>query len=236
MKAIILAAGRGSRMGDETKEKPKCLTQLNGKPLIQYQIDALNQAGIKDVAVVTGYKGELLRHYGTQHFANTKWSETNMVASLLCAQSWLDQYDCIISYSDIFYQAQIVSDLITQSHPFVIAYDPNWFELWSKRFENPLLDAESFSLDSEHFLIHIGKKNVNLDEINGQYMGLLKIDRGLFTQYIQQLTIDFNKIDMTSLLSLIINKEKILCVPNTQRWGEVDSVSDLDIYTRDPLN
>ena len=56
MNAIILAAGRGSRMKNLTSDKPKCLVQLNGKTLIQWQLDALNQAGISNIAVVTGYR------------------------------------------------------------------------------------------------------------------------------------------------------------------------------------
>ena len=56
MKTIILAAGRGSRMGNLTDEKPKCLLEVFGKPLIEHQIEALTKGGIEDIAIVTGYK------------------------------------------------------------------------------------------------------------------------------------------------------------------------------------
>lgn len=230
MKAIILAAGRGSRMGDETKDKPKCLTKINGAALIEHQIDALTQAGMEDIAIVTGYKSELLEAYGTKHFHNPDWSKSNMVASLLSASSWLNQYDCIISYSDIFYDPQIIRELISCAASFAIAYDVHWFELWSKRFQNPLLDAESFSLDEHHYLTDIGKKNPKLCEIQGQYMGLLKIKKGLFNELISSLDIDTTTIDMTSFISLIIKQQAILCIPNTLPWGEVDSLDDLVLY------
>ena len=60
MKAIILAAGRGSRMKNLTDEKPKCLAKLRGKPLLEWQLTSLREAGIEDIAIVTGYKRELL--------------------------------------------------------------------------------------------------------------------------------------------------------------------------------
>ena len=62
MKAIILAAGRGSRMKHLTDEKPKCLAKLGGKLLIEWQLEALSAAGINEIAIVTGYKKELLSH------------------------------------------------------------------------------------------------------------------------------------------------------------------------------
>ena len=90
MKAIILAAGRGSRMGTLTDNKPKCLAKVKDKMLIEYQITALNAAGIKEIAVVTGYKAEFLNNYGTYHFHNSDWAETNMLHSLFYAKDWLE--------------------------------------------------------------------------------------------------------------------------------------------------
>ena len=102
MKAIILAAGRGSRMKSLTDEKPKCLIELNGKPLLEWQLEALRGAGIEDIAIVTGYKKELLHRYGLKEFHNSLWAETQMVSSLMCANEWLQQSECVVSYSDIF--------------------------------------------------------------------------------------------------------------------------------------
>ena len=66
MKGIILAAGRGSRMGDMTDQKPKCLIELNGQSLIDHQLNAFKDAGIEDIALITGYKRELLSKYGSK--------------------------------------------------------------------------------------------------------------------------------------------------------------------------
>jgi choline kinase len=112
VKAIILAAGRGSRMKSLTDEHPKCLVELRGKPLLEWQLESLRAAGISDIAVVTGYKREVLAERGLSEFHNPRWAETNMVSSLACAESWLQGEPCIVSYSDIFYSPVAVQSLI----------------------------------------------------------------------------------------------------------------------------
>ena len=68
MKAIILAAGRGSRMQNLTQKQPKCLVNLRGKALLDWQLEALRAAGISEIAIVTGYKRELLANRGLVEF------------------------------------------------------------------------------------------------------------------------------------------------------------------------
>ena len=102
MKAIILAAGRGSRMGEATETGPKCLTKLHGTPLLDMQIEALNAAGLSEIAIVTGYMADKLTGRGLHTFHNPYWETTNMLASLTFASAWLRNEECIVSYSDIF--------------------------------------------------------------------------------------------------------------------------------------
>ena len=148
MKAIILAAGRGLRMRDLTDERPKCLVEMRGKVLLDWQLEALRGAGVSDIAIVAGYKSELLSNRGLVEFQNPRWAETNMVSSLACAQEWLLSEPCIVSYSDIFYEALAVESLIKSTARLAITYDPHWLKLWEKRFDDPLLDAETFRLNS----------------------------------------------------------------------------------------
>ena len=174
MKAIILAAGRGSRMKSLTDERPKCLVELRGKPLLEWQLESLRAAGISDIAVVTGYKRELLAERGLSEFHNPRWAETNMVSSLACAESWLQGEPCIVSYSDIFYSPVAVQSLINSDATLAVTYDPNWLQLWTERFGDPLLDAETFRLTAAHTLAEIGNKPQSVDDVQGQYMGLLR--------------------------------------------------------------
>jgi NDP-sugar pyrophosphorylase family protein len=66
MKAIILAAGRGSRMGDGTANLPKCMMKLWGKTLLEHCLDSLQKAGflLNDIGIVTGYKSEIIQIKG----------------------------------------------------------------------------------------------------------------------------------------------------------------------------
>ncbi len=228
MRAIILAAGRGSRMGNLTDEKPKCLLEVYGKPLIEHQIEALTKGGIEEIALVTGYKRELLYSYGNYHFHNEEWAETNMVYSLLCAKEWLNMNDCIVSYADIYYTFEVIKDLVNCPDDIAISYDPNWLELWSKRFENPLDDAETFKINKGGYLLEIGQKPKTIEEIQGQYMGLLKFSSSFFSKiHKSKFT---RQISMTNFLSTIIkNGATIKCIKNNTIWNEFDSASDFQV-------
>ena len=132
MKAIILAAGRGSRMGGLTDTQPKGLVSLRGKPLLEWQLASLRAAGIHEIALVTGYRHEALSPYGLPMFHNPDWRRTNMVTSLACAREWLQAEACIVSYSDIFYEANAVRKLMDSDAALALTYDPDWLRLWRR--------------------------------------------------------------------------------------------------------
>lgn len=235
-KGIILAAGRGSRMGRLTSKVPKSLFELNGEPLIKTQIEAMEKNSITNVGIVTGYKSELLSGYGSVQFFNERWHETQMVSSLECASEWLDGSNFIISYSDIFYKKEAVQLLLNQEAEIAITYDANWLATWSARFEHPCEDAESFSVSSDGFLSDIGRKNVNLEQINGQFMGLLYFSEVGWSK-LQKLrrsnSYEKNKKqDMTNLLqqAVMSGNCKIKAVPYFGKWGELDTPSDLSLF------
>ena len=236
MKAIILAAGRGSRMKSLTDERPKCMVQLRGKTLLERQLIALRSAGIREIAIVTGYKRELLADQGLIEFHNPRWAQTNMVSSLSCAAAWLQDEPCIVSYSDIFYSPVAVQSLMTCEASLAVTYDPNWLELWTQRFGDPLLDAETFRLTSASTLAEIGNKPQSTDEVQGQYMGLLRftpegwaeVDRLRSALTPEQ----SDKAHMTNTLQSVIEGGRIpiQALPYTGEWGEVDSAEDLFVY------
>src|SRR6266508_3520018 len=108
MRAIILAAGRGSRLGPLGDGRPKCLVELSGKPLIVRQVAALRGGGVTEIGVVRGYRADMIRLPGVIYFENPRWSETNMVSSLCAAAQWLRNGPVIVSYADIFYRRELV--------------------------------------------------------------------------------------------------------------------------------
>ncbi|MFH1368226.1 MAG: phosphocholine cytidylyltransferase family protein [Elusimicrobiota bacterium] len=235
MKAIILAAGRGSRLSALTKDKPKCLTAIWGRPLIDWQTDALRNAGISEIAVVRGYLSEKLNLPGLTYFENNNWENSNMVNTMLCAREWLETDDCVISYSDIVYPKGTVSRLIKCRSDIVIPYNTDWRSLWKLRFEDPLTDAETFKIDKNGVLIEIGTKAGNLDEIHGQYMGLLK-----FTPVGWKVAFDYldslpreecAKLDCTALLNRLLARGVVInTIPVPGSWFEIDNENDIKVY------
>jgi len=236
MRAIILAAGRGSRLGALTQEQPKCLTLLAGKSLLDWQLEALRGAGISQIGIVRGYLAEKLARSGLAYFANPRWTESNMVESLLCAGVWLEREPFILSYADLAYPAQAILALKDEPGDIVVAYDPHWFELWQARFENPLADAETFEIDPQGRLTEIGARATTRDQIQGQYMGLLKFSVAGWNrtrEFLNSLdAAQRQRLDMTALLRLLVAAGwTIQTVPVACRWYEVDNENDLQIYS-----
>ena len=235
MRGIILAAGRGVRMGKLTNGKPKCLIKYKGKRLLEHQIDCFRRSNINDIAIVTGYKREMLSRFKLKEFNNPKWEETNMVSSLLCANEYLENYHCIVSYSDILYSHNAIKMLMNLKHDIAITYDPNWLSMWSKRFEDPLVDAETFKIDkSTNLIFEIGKKPNKVSEIQGQYMGLIYIKpRGWIKLKKVVHTLEkshVKNLSMTELLQIGISNNLIFLYgcPYYEEWAEFDSITDLN--------
>ncbi|WP_066459817.1 phosphocholine cytidylyltransferase family protein [Castellaniella caeni] len=234
-KAIILAAGRGSRMGTMTDEQPKCFVKLHGHRLLDWQLMALRAAGIRDIAIVRGYCGHLFTEE-VHYFENQRWQQTNMIRSLESAAQWLAEGNCIVSYSDIFYSADTVRRLAASSELIALSYDPDWLAVWGRRFANPLLDAETFRRGADGLLLEIGQRSQSADTIEGQYMGLLRLTPGGWYDMVallKQLSpVEVDRLDMTSLLSRGLTAGwRIQTVPVSGAWGEVDSSSDLAAYS-----
>jgi L-glutamine-phosphate cytidylyltransferase len=236
MKGLILAAGRGSRMNALTRDIPKCLTPLAGRPLLDWQIDALRAGGVDAIGVVRGYLAHSIDRDGLELFDNPRWADTNMVQSLACAARWLREAPALVSYADIFYPSAAVAALREAPGEIAVAYDPDWRRLWSERFADPSTDAESFALDGTR-VVDIGRRAASLDDIQGQYMGLLKFTPAGYRaveSYLESLLPDqADRLDMTSLLSALIARgHRIEAIRVDGVWGEVDSAADLAVYER----
>jgi L-glutamine-phosphate cytidylyltransferase len=232
-RALILAAGRGSRMGKSTKNSHKCLSILKNKTLLEWQLKSLNKAGLDNIEVVKGYKQELIEgEFSTSYNAN--WESTNMIASLFCAKKV--NYDTIVSYSDIVYKPSHIEKLKQSKGDIVILADLKWNELWSKRFQNPLDDAESFK-STNNRLTEIGSSTDNINDIEAQFIGLIKLSaKGweiLNKKFLSYDKIRQNKIDFTAILSdLLEDLTEIKIEFINGGWCEVDNVNDLNLYNK----
>ena len=106
MKMIIVSAGQGTRLRPLTNNKPKCMVEYNGKPIIDYILDAAEYCHIKDISIVNGYKKDMLESHlkdrGCTFFTNKEFYKTNMVYTLFNAKEFMSG-DIIISYAEIDY-------------------------------------------------------------------------------------------------------------------------------------
>ncbi len=244
MRAIILAAGEGTRLRPHTLDRPKCMVELGGKPLLVHQIESLKSAGVEDICIVTGYRADQIEALGYMIRQNPEYDRTNMVASLMCASDLMDgSQDVLVLYADILYEPRIVSDLIHADCTFATSIDKDWLKLWELRAEDPLLDAETLVLDNEGYVTELGKKPSSVDEIQGQYMGLIKFRKDFVGEVVsirQQMDPegqydgkDFPNMYMTSFLQHLIDSgQRLKAVPTNGGWLEVDTTEDLDLYNR----
>ena len=240
MKAIILAAGRGSRLHPYTEQCPKCLTELGGRTLIERQIDTLGAAGVTDIVIVTGYLGDMLALDGTRQVVNPDWATTNMVESLFCAEAEFTG-DMIVSYGDIVYEPRVLSALLDSAEDISVVVDRQWRAYWESRFEDPLSDAESLTLDANGHITDIGNPPESLDDIEAQYTGLMRFRgpgvealkaarAGLDTKeraWMEKRTVA-NAYMTDLLMEIILTGGTISAVPVDGGWLEIDTVEDYE--------
>ncbi len=242
MRALILAAGRGSRLHPYTNMVPKCLTELGGKTLIGRQIETLNDVGISKIIIVVGYMAEMLRLPGTQQVFNPDWATTNMVESLFCAEADFGD-DFLVSYGDIIYERGVLQRLLNAPNDITVALNTAWRKLWDIRFEDPLSDAETLRLDDHGRVLEIGNAARTYDEIEAQYMGLMRF-KGQALEALKNARRDIfknprpwknqrppEKAYMTDLLMELIHAGySVHGAPVSGGWLEVDTVRDYQAY------
>ena len=170
MKAVILAAGLGSRLRPFTNEVPKAMVKYRGQEIIAHQIDTLKKVGIKNIIIVTGYKSEILEKYLSSKydnilfFKNLNFNFTNSAYSFNCIDRNIISGSYIHLNCDILFSEELLNELISHPEKNVIAC------------RNDLILNESMekaSIDSNNKIIKMSLKNFN--EASVKAFGLAKI-------------------------------------------------------------
>ena len=200
MKIIILAAGRGKRMGDLTDLKHKSLSLYRGKSLIEWTLGSCKGlVSQTDILIIGGYRYGDLAYLNANLRVNENWSETNIVGSLIIARDYLLQEDCIVVYSDIYFEMTALAKMVSAKGTSVLCVD-NWLSIWCKRFTNPLDDLESFKLDNiSGDLLEIGLKPKSISEIQGQFGGMVRFTPKAWRE-IEQRIQNLETLDTTTLI------------------------------------
>jgi choline kinase len=168
MQALILAAGMGSRLGKYTKNNTKCMLETNGKRLIDYILECLNDIGITKLIMVVGYKKENLISYlgnsfkniSIEYVENNIYNQTNNIYSLYLAREKLIQDDTLLLESDLIFEKAILEKLINDKRDSLAVVDK--YQIW--------MDGTSVRLDEEDNIIGFyGKKDFKFEDVKDYY-------------------------------------------------------------------
>lgn len=174
MKAIILAAGMGTRLGDLTTATPKALMQVNGQTLLGRQIAHYRREGITDIHVVRGYLAEQVAPEGATLHENDDYATTGLLSSLFAAEPAMDGA-FIFSYSDTVWRSQhaalLRDHLEANPDHIAVVVDRDWKAIYEGRDQHPLSEAECVAVDERGLVLRAGK-TVTPEEAWGEVAGM----------------------------------------------------------------
>ena len=237
---LILAAGRGSRLGKKTTKEPKPLVKFKGKRILDYQIEVYKKFPTYKIYMVLGYKaGKIknhLRNKKINYFMNRKFKSTNMFYSFLTAKSLLSQKrDLVVAYGDIIFKPKIFKKLIQNNSNLAVCIDQNYLPYWKKRMKNPLKDLETMVI-KKNLIVNLGKQASTFREIQGQYIGLVKFSSKIFSKILKIIddfkmkNKNYRNLYFTDFIQLLIDKQiKVRPVKIKGDWQEFDNPRDLKI-------
>jgi choline kinase len=173
MKAIIIGAGRGSRLMPTTADTPKCFAQVGDKRILDWILTAFSENAITDVAFIGGYQIDKVRQaYPQFDFChNADWENNNILASFMHAEEHMDQ-PFICAYSDILFTPAVVKRLLANDADMTLVVDTDWQDRYAERTEHPADDAEKVTVSNGQVTeIH---RDLDIAESHGEYIGVAK--------------------------------------------------------------
>ena len=239
-KALIIAAGLGSRLKKHTENLPKCMLDFGGKTLLQRQIDAYNKNNVKDISLIRGYKKEKINYKGLRYFENKDYRNNNILNSIFYAEKIING-NIIISYSDILFDPIVVQRTIESNHDISVVVDIDWRGYYVGRKDHPISEAENVIFNSNNEVEKIGKINTGNEDVHGEFIGMIKLsNRGAetFKEHFHRLkkiywnkpfqrAQIFQKAYLTDFIQELVDIGiKVHCVIIESGWKEIDTVED----------
>jgi phosphoenolpyruvate phosphomutase len=121
-RAIVIAASRGAALGPLTADRPKCMIDVRGQPLLRRLVATLKECGVGEVTVVRGYRKEAIDLPSIMTVDNDAYGTTGEAASLACAADRLEG-PCAVSYGDILFRRHLLDALLAADGDVVVAVD-----------------------------------------------------------------------------------------------------------------
>ncbi len=240
IKALIIAAGLGSRLKSHTENLPKCMLDFGGKTLLQRQIDSYKKCGVKDISLIKGYKKEKINYKGINYFENTDYKNNNILNSIFYAEKVING-NIIISYSDILFDSSVVERTLNSDHDISVVVDIDWRGYYVGRKDHPISEAENVIFNSNNEVEKIGKISTGNEEVHGEFIGMIKLsNRGteIFKEHFHRLkktywnkpfqrAKTFQNAYLTDFIQELVDIGiKVHCVIIESGWKEIDTVED----------
>lgn len=240
IKAIIIAAGLGSRLRPLTDNKPKCMLKINEKTLIERQIETFRKCGIDDIIIVKGYKKNLINYSGVKYYINRDYRNNNILESLMYAKKEMTS-EFIASYSDIWYDEDIVKKLMNSKADISLIVDTNWISHYKERYQHPIEEAEKVAVENNR-VVRVSKI-INPNEAHGEFIGLAKFSRKgaeiLKREYAAvkkelqnkpfQTAASVEKAYLTDMIQELIDRGyEVINVDIRDKWIEIDTLEDYE--------
>jgi choline kinase len=227
--ALIMAAGRGSRLGAETEGRPKSLVDLGGISPLELQLDLLASRGVERVVVVTGYeRGQVeaavsarLRTPMTAAFVwNPFWSVTNVIGSAWMARKHLSD-DFVYLHADTVFEPSVLDDLITSDADAALPIDV-------RECEPEQMKA---ALDGDRVL-RLSKELLPA-ETAGEFIGVGIFRAAAVSRIVEGMDAELAAGGLASYFEAAVNRAieaglKVRAIPTAGRaWTEIDFPADL---------
>ena len=148
MKILILAAGSGTRLGDETKFIPKSLISINKKTILERQLDIIQQNNERDISIIAGPNKDKFVKFGIDIFEDDEYQKHEQLGSLISINKIFEN-DVIVIFSDIIFDKNIFEKIVKTKCDFGIALDRNWKEKYMGRTEHPVSQADLVEVTNE---------------------------------------------------------------------------------------
>lgn len=220
MRAILLAAGMGTRLRPLTLNTPKSLIVVNGKPLAERQIEALKEKGINDITIVTGYLSEkfeyLKEKYNVNIVYNDKYDKYNNIYTMYLVRELLG--DAYVIDADVYINRNFIKDKIKDSTYFS-AYKENFNNEWKLEFDNSNNISDINITSGDGYIL----SGVSYWAENDAKIIVDKLEKAIESKNFENLYWD--NIVKDNLENLNIKLEKL----NTNDIFEIDSVEELEM-------